>query len=470
MSRSRRKTVVRTLLVLSWLSLTMATQFSEPGRAADLSPAQKQLAKILAKRHYWEQRLKSEQHQEWVLQQQLTTTHDNLKSQRNKLRAEQARAAAQQSRLQLAINGLTTQIELIRSQLDATRASYRRVHAQAQRLLVRLRQLRARIRREAGNVRQAVVEMYQLSQVSPLETVLEAKSLTDFMSQQSLVNQIGSHDAGVLAWARHEHELVRKAAAGYIARMRALKALQGQEKAQLQLVVVETQRENLLLIRARQQTTRRQGNIKQTEESIRALAAQEQTQLQSVNTSAQDSRKAVEQNQQAAERVAWIISQETGVYPSIGGPTGSLIWPVVGSITQGFGPSPYAFEPAVTFRGVSYSHFHTGLDIAAPFETPVRAAAAGRVIFAGLFVPGQVHASYGLCVIIMHNNTLSTLYAHLDAGLGLNVRVGDIVSQGQIIGFEGVTGNTTGPHLHFEVRANGVWANPLFYLPTQPGE
>ena len=203
---------------------------------------------------------------------------------------------------------------------------------------------------------------------------------------------------------------------------------------------------------------------------ICSSARLEHQELTGAANAAQTDQKAIVQDQQAAERVAFIIGQESGVYPDIGGAPGTLQWPVVGPITQGFGPSPYAFEPAVTYHGVFYPHFHTGIDIAAPFQTPIRAAGAGRVIFASLFVPGQPHVSYGLCVIIMHSGRLSTLYAHLDNTLGLRVQVGQVVAAGQIIGYEGVTGNTTGPHLHFEVRVNEIWVNPLTYLPPEPTE
>jgi murein DD-endopeptidase MepM/ murein hydrolase activator NlpD len=231
---------------------------------------------------------------------------------------------------------------------------------------------------------------------------------------------------------------------------------------------VETERENLLLIKAQEISQRRQEGIRRIQASIQALASQERQELTSTADAAETDQKVVIQDQQAAEKVAFIIGEQTGVFPNIGGAPGTLQWPVVGPISQGFGPSPYPFEPPVTYHGVYYPHFHTGIDIAASFQSPIHAAAAGKVIFASLFVPGQPHVSYGLCVIIMHSSTLSTLYAHLDDTRGLRVHVGEFVTAGQVIGYEGVTGNTTGPHLHFEVRVNGDWVNPLSYLPPEP--
>jgi hypothetical protein len=125
--------------------------------------------------------------------------------------------------------------------------------------------------------------------------------------------------------------------------------------------------------------------------------------------------------------------------------------------------------PIVTYWGGStiFQSFHTGIDIAAPLYTPIRAVADGVVIWAGYAVPGQRHASYGLCVVIQHNAHISTMYAHMDDLVyGLSVRQGDLVRKGQIIGHVGMTGWTTGPHLHFETRENNVQFNPLLLIPN----
>ena len=100
---------------------------------------------------------------------------------------------------------------------------------------------------------------------------------------------------------------------------------------------------------------------------------------------------------------------------------------------------------------------HTGMDLAVPSGTPVRAALPGTVVAA------QYHSSYGYYVMIDHGNGLSTLYAH---NARLLVRVGRTVNVGDIVSLSGSTGRSTGPHLHFEVRVNGQRTNPRYYLPT----
>lgn len=119
----------------------------------------------------------------------------------------------------------------------------------------------------------------------------------------------------------------------------------------------------------------------------------------------------------------------------------SLIRPISGTITSRFGRRS---------RGI-----HTGLDIATSKGTPIKAAAGGTVSFSGR------KGSYGYLVVIDHGNGVQTYYAHCSA---LYVSAGQSVSQGETIAAVGSTGNSTGPHLHLEVRINGVCQNPQNYL------
>jgi murein DD-endopeptidase MepM/ murein hydrolase activator NlpD len=136
-----------------------------------------------------------------------------------------------------------------------------------------------------------------------------------------------------------------------------------------------------------------------------------------------------------------------------------LIWPLQkGTITQLFGPTPYVYEPP----GFGYPHFHTGVDIAYTQGTPILAADDGVVVAASASILGGQLVGYGNYVILAHRNNFFSLYGHL---LGFAVKVGDTVKQGQVIGYEGSTGNSTGPHVHFEYRYGGNPTNPLPYLP-----
>jgi murein DD-endopeptidase MepM/ murein hydrolase activator NlpD len=141
---------------------------------------------------------------------------------------------------------------------------------------------------------------------------------------------------------------------------------------------------------------------------------------------------------------------------------GQLLWPCAGPITQGFGPTSFSFEFPYVYQGVSYPHFHTGIDIGVGLGTPVAAAADGVVVLAGTNVVGGRVVGYGTYVVIAHGGGLYTLYGHLSR---LDVSAGERVRAGQQIGLSGSTGNSTGPHLHFEVRRGVEPVDPMPYLP-----
>ena len=118
-----------------------------------------------------------------------------------------------------------------------------------------------------------------------------------------------------------------------------------------------------------------------------------------------------------------------------------LVWPCDGVVVSGF--------------GMRWGRMHEGLDIGCGNGTPNRAAAAGTVIYSGWL------GGYGYLVVVDHGNGLSTAYAHAST---LVVSVGQSVAQGETVSLIGSTGNSTGPHLHFEVRLNGSAVDPLLYV------
>jgi murein DD-endopeptidase MepM/ murein hydrolase activator NlpD len=127
-------------------------------------------------------------------------------------------------------------------------------------------------------------------------------------------------------------------------------------------------------------------------------------------------------------------------------PTGKLLWPVSGKFSSGFG---YRTSLSGSRR------FHSGVDLYAPSGTPIYACESGQVIKA------EYHGGYGYSILIYHGGSFATFYAHLS---GFTVSAGQNVTRGQIIGYVGTTGYTTGPHLHLEVRVNGQAQDPMGYL------
>jgi murein DD-endopeptidase MepM/ murein hydrolase activator NlpD len=132
--------------------------------------------------------------------------------------------------------------------------------------------------------------------------------------------------------------------------------------------------------------------------------------------------------------------------------SGTLDWPLSGTVTQEFGCTGFPWEPPLG----NCSHFHTGIDIADPMGTRIHAAGDGKVIYAGPLSDGA------WVVIIAHSQHLLTLYGHVKTNIP--VRAGQIVKKGQVIAYVGMTGHTTGPHLHWSVKLNQNWVNPRLFL------
>jgi murein DD-endopeptidase MepM/ murein hydrolase activator NlpD len=123
------------------------------------------------------------------------------------------------------------------------------------------------------------------------------------------------------------------------------------------------------------------------------------------------------------------------------------LWPVIGHLTGHFGErmDPFSGEGA----------FHTGVDISSQYGDPVRASADGVVVLADL------RAGYGRLVVVDHGFGLTTWYGHLSS---IHVVPGQVLKRGDSVGNVGVSGRTTGPHVHYEVRINGAPVNPMRYL------
>jgi murein DD-endopeptidase MepM/ murein hydrolase activator NlpD len=157
---------------------------------------------------------------------------------------------------------------------------------------------------------------------------------------------------------------------------------------------------------------------------------------------------AAEKHKNGLEADARALEEEIARRQDPGGDRpGILGWPVNGRVSSPFG---YRVHPILGIR-----RLHTGIDIDARTGDPIRAAEDGRVILA------QTYGGYGRAIVIDHGGGMATLYAHQSS---LAVNEGDRVERGELIGYAGCTGFCTGPHLHFEVRINGSFVDPMDYL------
>ena len=291
----------------------------------------------------------------------------------------------------------------------------------------RLERLRGEYRIALTRLERRVRELYMTDGPDTLAFVLGTASFTDLIDNLDLLDRIGRQDERIATSVKSARDGVADARR----RTRAARA----EAARVEAAVSSA-------------TTEQRGIVTRLVASRDALVAarsEKTTTLASIRSDRDSTLAEIDalEQQSAALEARIREAQQRSSVPAVVAPSGSgvLGWPVSGPVTSGF--------------GVRWGRMHEGIDIAVGEGTPVRAAAAGTVIYAGWM------SGYGNLVAVDHGNGLSTAYAHNSS---LAVSVGQSVAAGEIVSYSGNTGNSTGPHVHFEVRVNGSAVDPLGYL------
>ncbi len=284
---------------------------------------------------------------------------------------------------------------------------------------------------------------YRQAQVSPLEMLLSSGSLAEFASRVQtmiLINRQDMQLANEIRSLRASTALKQDAAA---TSETEVLGLQDQITKQSAALALEKARYDDLVAQA-------QGSIDQVAQLRGGAAANRQAALQQQRAASNET-AALNRQLEQTEALYVDLAAQLAARSGLGAFNGSKLpmWPIRGPITSGFGPR--------------WGGFHNGLDIASPMYTPIRAAAAGQVVTVGR--PYVASGDTAVVVIIAHGFNFSTLYGHLNDGRWPPVRVGQNVNAGDVIGYVGMTGWTTGPHLHFMTIANGRAVNPFAYLP-----
>lgn len=274
-------------------------------------------------------------------------------------------------------------------------------------------------------LRERLVEMYKAGDVTYLEVLLSSKSLTEFISSYFLMRQLVEYDNKFIEQVEREKNDLEYTKAKL-------------EKEQKEVKTIKAKKE---------QTTIILNNKKTLQKAHVNKLSEEEKKLQ----------KEIIEYKKEVYRIQSLISQVSGE-PNlqIQYTGGDMIWPVA---KEGTAITSYYEQREHPITGII--HYHSGIDIGnAYFGTPVVAALDGYVSYAGWL------GGYGNCVIINHGNGVSTLYGH---GQAILTTLHKEVKQGELIMEVGSTGNSTGPHLHFEIRINGYTVNPLLYV-NEPTE
>jgi len=203
-----------------------------------------------------------------------------------------------------------------------------------------------------------------------------------------------------------------------------------------------------------------QARLEQLQQQAKAALASEQTDYNKLSANKTATAKAIATADAAKKALqAKIDALVAAQYAKGGIPSqysGSLIWPMSGAVTQNFGCTGFSWEPPFG----SCAHFHQGIDLVAAYGTPVHAAGAGRIVYIGWNYADGYDPAW--IVVIAHAANLTSWYAHMQPNYP--VHTGDYVAQGQVIGYEGNTGHSTGAHLHWAVALNSVFVNPRLFL------
>jgi murein DD-endopeptidase MepM/ murein hydrolase activator NlpD len=353
------------------------------------------------------------------------------------LQAKADDAQSQAEQLGYEIQIAQEQLQLVSFQLDETKSLVSSLKAQVD---AENRQLTQREELYGKHLRTT----YRQAQVSPLEMLLSSKSLSDFASRIQAMLIINRQDMQLANEIRTMREETTAAIALTEEKAAEMVGLQAQITDQRERLAAQKDRYDALLKEA-------QVAITGTSVVLNEAAANRNNQLNAAARQNQETanlNKLLQDAEAQYEQLAALAAARSGLGVWTGGKL--PIWPLRGVLTSPF--------------GARWGGFHNGLDIAAPMYSQIVSAAAGRVTTVGK--PYLASGDTATVVIIAHGNNFSTLYGHLDDRVHPPiVKVGQNVTAGQVIAYEGMTGWTTGPHLHFMTIVNGRAVNPRPYLP-----
>jgi murein DD-endopeptidase MepM/ murein hydrolase activator NlpD len=343
--------------------------------------------------------------------------------------AKKAQAAAQldtlkanDAELEAAVKALDAGVAIQAASTDAAQQALKAAEKNLSGAQARLAATETKMTDLRAKVSEAAVRAYVHPGGDTLLEIVRAKDLGEASRRQALLAHVVSSDRDVvdqMRAVRQDEQMERENladAAGVAAdrKKAAAEKLAGLEKARNDQVKLKDALD---------------ARIEQVTSEVAALSREEATLSALIRA-----RQAPPGSSDSAPAAANAPAAKVG--------GNGVAWPTNGTVTSGF--------------GYRWGALHAGLDIANNVGTPVRAAKAGTVILAGW------NGGYGNCIVIDHGGGFSTLYGHMSR---LRASEGQRVGQGDLIGDMGSTGNSTGPHLHFETRVNGNPQDPTGYLP-----
>lgn len=364
-------------------------------------------------------------------QSRLEEENQALETKLEELRSDEADKKAYQAALQ-------AKIDVVKEQIDSARRNIDELNNNITELTLKLEQSQKEVQSTIDQFKERLVALYKAGDVSTLEILLDSSSFSDFTMRSELMKTMTQHDQMLMDQIEEYMKATqdeREECQDSKKKVAELKKKLESDQNELNGLYEENQKALAELETAQANTQKliedNQAELDKNDEEMQELIRKQQE---------EEARRQEQINQGGGNH--WDTS-----YPSGGGGVEGFnpIWPL----------------PGVTYVSCYYGGYagHRGMDIAGNYGTPVVAAESGTVIRANDY--DSWGDSWGYYVLIYHNSTFTTRYAHLS---GLTVSDGQYVEQGTVVGYEGDTGNVTGPHLHFEVYENGTRVDPMNYL------
>jgi len=356
----------------------------------------------------------------------------NNQNQLNSIQHQVNDAVAQINAIDAMIGSLTNQIAAQRALIAQTQAAIDDVNMKmrfGEAALIRL-QAHVVVRDQLLNERLRFIDSH--GAVNYVQLILTSSSINQLLNRLVGAQQVAQSDQRLLTDLQDEHVQVTVANSA-----------------------LEEQRTEVMILLQQQQAT--QADLQKNLATQRAALAYEQQLEQQL---AADYAKVQAERAAIDAQVAQLAQAYDAAAIKAGGGNGVFEWPMpacgYSCISQGFGCSTFYLE--VYDAACPWPHkIHTGVDIAGPYGTQIVAADTG----VAYLYPGSV--GYGNLLVIFHGNGYSTYYGHL-SGYAPGLHSGEVVPRGTTVAFEGSTGWSTGPHLHFEIRIGGVYKDPCIWL------
>lgn len=384
---------------------------------------------------------------------QINAMQADLGRQISSTKRELASINADLAAVRKSIDAMVVQIEAVKKIYFGLVAHLQLLDNQLANLLELERHKRSELGIRKAELGERIRSAYATDRTTLLETFLAGGSFTDVISEVSYLNDFAEQDRALA------EEIVRAQE-----ELAAIHEAVTATRAQTEVTRIETQKQREALDKQLEELKVAQARLKELEkETARALAVQ-QSAFAQLAKNKKDLARAIATTSAAqkalSRRIDSLVKAQfnAGNIPSQF--NGSLAWPMSGSVTGEYGCSTYAgYGP-----GNGCEHYHNGIDIVAPSGcgAPIKAAGSGRIGYVGWNYADGADPAW--IVIIVHSKDLQTWYAHMKPLAPNGIKAGAAVNTGDLIGWEGNTGNSTGCHLHWMVEYNGAWKNPRLFV------